>query len=190
MVNYEESRVKLTNTQLNKLSYAAKNKTGTVLWITKKNFQEDELTHELFLTTKKRGKIRNTFAKNMLTDIKLNKAKLCKIIHSGGFLSNAMGKIGKEALTNLTVPLAKDVLPKLATKATLSILDKFEREISVWVAVRAGKGFILFIPNKDMDYFIRIVKSLENSGLLIDGITETVQHEIKENKKMVFFLLW
>ena len=40
-----------------------------------------------------------------------------------------------------------------------------------------------------MDYFIRIVKSLENSGLLIDGTTETVQHEIKENKKMVFFLL-
>ena len=196
MVNYEESRVKLTNTQLKKLSYAAKNKTGTVLWITKKNFQEDELTHELFLTTKKRGKIRNTFAKNMLTDIKLNEAKLCKIIHSGGFLSNAMGKIGKEARMNLAVPLAKDVLPKLATKATLSILDKFERKISVWVAVRAvflslavRAGFILFISNKDMDYFIRIVKSLENSGLLIDGTTETVQHEIKENK-MVFFLLW
>ena len=35
-----------------------------------------------------------------------------------------------------------------------------------------------------MDYFI-----IENSGLLIDGTTETVQHEIKENKKMVFFLL-
>ena len=120
-----------------------------------------------------------------MTDIKLDKAKLCKIIHSGGFLSNAMGKIGKEALMNLTVPLAKDVLPKLATKLTLSILDKFERKISVWVAVRAGKGFILFISNKDMDYFI-----IENSGLLIDGTTETVQHEIKENKKMVFFLLW
>ena len=189
MVNYEEARVKLTNTQLKKLSYAAKNKTGTTLWITKKNFQEDELRHELFLTTKQRGKI-NTFAKNMLTDIKLNKAKLYKIIHSGGFLSNTIGKIGKEELMNLAVPLAKDVLPKLATKATLSILDKFERKISVWVAVRAGKGFILFISNKDMDYFIRIVKSLENSGLLIDGTTETVQHEIKENKKMVFFLLW
>ena len=51
MVSYEEARVKLTNTQLNKLKSAAKNKTGTTLRITKKNFQDEELPHELFLTT-------------------------------------------------------------------------------------------------------------------------------------------
>ena len=38
MANYEEARVKLTNTQLNKLKSAAKNKTGTTLRITKGNF--------------------------------------------------------------------------------------------------------------------------------------------------------
>ena len=52
MVNYEEARVKLTNTQLNKLKSAAKNKTGTTLRITEKNFQGEELIHELFLTTR------------------------------------------------------------------------------------------------------------------------------------------
>ena len=52
MVNYEEARVKLTNTQLNKLKSAAKNETGTTLRITKKNFQGEELIHELFLTTR------------------------------------------------------------------------------------------------------------------------------------------
>ena len=41
--------------------------------------------------------------------------------------------------------MAKDVLPKLATKATSSVLDKFERKISGKGAVRAGKGFTLFI---------------------------------------------
>ena len=86
-----------------------------------------------------------------MTDKKLNKAKLCKIIHSGGFLSNAMGKIGKEALMNLTVPLAKDVLPKLATKATLSIFDKFERRISGRQTTRAGKEIHLFILHEDKD---------------------------------------
>ena len=50
MTNYEEARVKLTNTQLNKSKSAAINKTGTTLRITKKNFQDEELPLELFLT--------------------------------------------------------------------------------------------------------------------------------------------
>ena len=71
MTNHEEARVKLTNCQLNKLNSAAKNKTGTTLRITKKNFQDEELSHELFLTTRQKAKIRNAFANNMSTDIKL-----------------------------------------------------------------------------------------------------------------------
>ena len=42
MANYEEARVKLTNTQLKKLKSAAKCKTGVTLRITKNNFQEEE----------------------------------------------------------------------------------------------------------------------------------------------------
>ena len=38
MENYQEARVKLTNTQLNKLKFAAKNKTEAALRVTKKNF--------------------------------------------------------------------------------------------------------------------------------------------------------
>ena len=38
MANYQEARVKLTNTQLNKLKSAAKNRTGTILRLNKKNF--------------------------------------------------------------------------------------------------------------------------------------------------------
>ena len=36
MANYQEARVKQTNTQLNKLKSAAKNKTGTILKLNKK----------------------------------------------------------------------------------------------------------------------------------------------------------
>ena len=50
MTNYQEVRVKLTNSQLNKLKSAVKNKTGAALRINKKNFQGEELPHELFLT--------------------------------------------------------------------------------------------------------------------------------------------
>ena len=83
--------------------------------------------------------------------------------------------------------MIKDVLHKLATKATASVSDKFERKISGRETVRARKGFNLFISSDDMDD-IKMVKSLENSGLLSDGASETVKHEIK-NQKMDFFLL-
>ena len=48
-------------------------------------------------------------------------------------------------LLDLAVPFAKDVLPILANKTTSSVLDNFERKINGWGAVRAEKGFTLFI---------------------------------------------
>ena len=46
MENYEETRITLKNTQLNKLKSAAKNKTEKTLRITKKNLQDEELPRE------------------------------------------------------------------------------------------------------------------------------------------------
>ena len=40
MANYQETRVKLTNAKLDKLKSAAKNKTGIMLRINKKNFKD------------------------------------------------------------------------------------------------------------------------------------------------------
>ena len=40
MANYQEARIKLTNTQLNKLKSAAKNKAGTILRLNRKNFED------------------------------------------------------------------------------------------------------------------------------------------------------
>ena len=62
-----------------------------------------------------------------------------KIIQSGGFLSktlgNMMSNFMKKALLDFVAPLANDVLPQVATKATLS--DKFEKIISRQEVVRA-----------------------------------------------------
>ena len=49
-------------------------------------------------------------------------------------------------------------------------------------AVRTEKGFALFFSNKNMSEIIKIIKSLYNSNVLIDGITETVKHEIKKQE--------
>ena len=50
----------------------------------KKNFEDEELPHELFLATSQTTKIRNAFANNMSTDIKLSKGQISTIIKSGG----------------------------------------------------------------------------------------------------------
>ena len=76
MTNYQEARVKLTNTQLNKLKLVRKNKTRTILRFNKKNFEDEELPHEFFLTETQTTKIENAFANNISTDIKLSKAQI------------------------------------------------------------------------------------------------------------------
>ena len=101
MANYQEARVKLTSTHLIKLKSAAKNKTGTILKLNKKNFEDEELANALFLRTRQTTKIRNAFAKNMSTDIKLIKAQISKIIQSGGSFCSWLGNLGKKALTKL-----------------------------------------------------------------------------------------
>ena len=48
--------------------------------------------------------------------------------------------------------------------------------------MRARKGFTLFIPNEDINDINKIMKSLEYSGVLIDGDTETVKNEMKKHE--------
>ena len=100
-----------------------------------------------------------------------------------------MGNLGKKALMNFAVPVATNVLPKLA-KATSSVLAKLKKIISWQGAVRAGKGLTFFISNEIMDDIIEIVKSLEDPSLLIGGASEILKHEIKKTKNVSFSLLW
>ena len=79
MVNYQKAKVKITITQLSKLKSAIKNGTA-LLKIIKKKFQDDELPHELFLTTRQKTKITNAFANNISADVKVSKAWISKII--------------------------------------------------------------------------------------------------------------
>ena len=40
----------------------------------------------------------------------------------------------------------------------------------------------LIISNDEMDDILKIIKSLEDSGLLLKGVSETIQHEAKEQR--------
>ena len=147
-----------------------------------KNFENEELPHELFLTTRQTTKIRNAFVNNISTDIKLSKAQISKIIQLGRSFGSWLGNLGKKALTNIAIPLARDNLSGLVSNLTSSAMNKFGRKISGELAVRAGKGFTLFISNEDMNDIIEIIKSLEDSGVVIYEVTEIVKHELKKQE--------
>ena len=82
MVEYSKVNVKLSDTQLKKLKTAVKDKTGTTLRMSLKMFNENDLPHELLLSTRQKTKLRNAFNNNMSTDLKLSKAYIFKILQS------------------------------------------------------------------------------------------------------------
>ena len=92
----------------------------------------------------------------MPTDKKLSKAQISKIIQTGGSFGSWLGNLVKKALSNITIPLARDNFPGLVSNLTSNAINKFEREISGKGAVRAGKGFTLFISNEDVNGIIKI----------------------------------
>ena len=106
MVEHSKVKVKLTDMQLNKLKTAAKNKTGTTLWMGLKMLDRNDLPHEFLLTTRQKAKLRNAFNNNMSTDLELSRAHISKIIQSGGFLGSLLSKLAGP-LMKVAIPLAK-----------------------------------------------------------------------------------
>ena len=86
----------------------------------------NNLSHELFLTTRQTTKQRNAIENNMSTDIKLSKAQIYKIIQSGGFLGKLLGlllKSGLQLTKNVIEPLTKSALIPLELTAIVSASD-------------------------------------------------------------------
>ena len=48
--------------------------------------------------------------------------------------------------------------------------------------VLAGKRIILVTSNEDRDDIDKMIKLLENSGVLLDGVSKTIKHEIKRQE--------
>ena len=98
MVEYNTGNATLSNSQLNKLKSAVKNRQGTILRMNARMFSANNLPHELLLTTRQITKLRNAIENNMSTDIKLSKAQISKIIQSGDLLGKLLGPLIKTGL--------------------------------------------------------------------------------------------
>ena len=151
MVEYSKVNVKSSDTQLQKLKNAVKNKTGTSLSISFKMFNKNDLPHELLLTARQKTKLRNAFNNNISTDLKLSKAQISEIIQSGGCLGSLSSKLAGP-LMKVAVSIAKNVLAPLGTIAAASAIDAaIQKKIH-------GSGKIIFIiSNEEMNDIIKIL---------------------------------
>ena len=77
----------------------------------------------------------------------------------------------------VAMPLAKNVLEPLGLTAAMSAIDG-----SIKKKMLGAGTTTLIISNDEINDIIKIVKSLENSGVLLKGVSETIQHEAKEQR--------
>ena len=111
----------------------------------------------------------------MATDIKLSKTQIKKLIQSGGFLGELLSKLAGP-LMKVAMPLAKNVLAPLVLTAAMSAIDgSIQKKIH-------GSGVKLIIEQEDMKDIMKITKALENSGILLKGVSKTIKNETKEQR--------
>ena len=159
MVKYTKVNVKLSDSQLKKLKEAVSNITGTILRISLKMFNGDNLPLKLLLTTRQKTKTRNAFNNNTSTNIKLSKAQINKMIQSGGFLGKLLGpllKTGLPLLKNVIKPLAKSALIPFGLTAAASAADA-----GIHKKILGSGNTTLVISNEEMNDIIKIVQALK-----------------------------
>ena len=113
------------------------------------------------------------------------------MIQSGGFLCRLLDpllKTGLPLIKNVTKLLAQSVLTPLGLTAAGSAADAGIHEKKILRLSRShsfssalhNNTTTLIILNDEMKGIIEIVKSLEDSSLLLRGFSETIQNEAKE----------
>ena len=98
------------------------------------------------------------------------------MIQSGGFLGNLLGKLAGP-LMKVAIPLAKNVLAPLGISAAMSAIDG-----SIKKKMFGSGTTTLIISNDETDDILKILKSLQDSNVILKGVSETIQHEAKEQR--------
>ena len=76
----------------------------------------------------------------------------------------------------VAMPVAKNVLAPLGLTAAMSAIDgSIQEKIH-------GSGVKLVIEQEDMNDIIKIIEALENSGILLKGISKTIESETREQR--------
>ena len=144
---------------------------------------ETNFLHSLLLNNTQVSRLLKAFVNNSSGNIKLSRTQLHKIGQSVGFLGRILGPLLKIALPltkNVVKVVVKSVLIPLRLKAAASATDaKKEKKISQ--KKMFGSGMTpLPTSNEEMDDIMKIIKTLQESGLLTKGVSKTIKDEAKE----------
>ena len=123
--------------------------------------------HELLLTNRQVTNIRQVFVNHLSTDINFSKAQLSKTMQSRRFLGRLLGpllKTGLPLMKSVIKPLAKSLLIPLGLTAAASAADV---GIHKKILGSTHNNTTLIISNDEMDDILKIMKSLEDSGVLL-----------------------
>ena len=80
-------------------------------------------------------------------------------------------------MKNILKPLAKSVLIQLGLTTAVSATDQANHK-----KIFGSGNMTLRISNEDMNDIMKIIESLEESGLLIKDISKTIKNEAKEQE--------
>ena len=103
------------------------------------------------------------------------------MIQSGGFLGKLLGPLLRAALPlvkNVIQPLAKSVLIPSRLTAAGSAADAGKNK-----KILGSETTIILISNDEMEDIMKIIRSIESSGLLFKEVSETIQNEAKKQKR-------
>ena len=120
------------------------------------------------------------FANNSSANIKLSETQLQKIGPQGRVLGRLLGPLLKTRLpliSNILKTLAKSVLTPIGLTTPASATNAAIHKTMFRFGFRT-----LIISNEEMNDIMKIVKSVEESELLIKGVGETIKNEAKEQK--------
>ena len=147
-----------------------------------KSNDENNFPHKLLLTNTQVSKVLKAFENGSTANIKLSKTPFKKIKQLEGFLGRLLEPFVKPVL-----PLIGNVLKSLA-KSVLTLLELTAGATGVAIHNKIfGSGMtVLIISNEEMNHIMKIVKSLEETGLLKKGVSETIKNEAKEKQRRVF----
>ena len=128
------------------------------------------------MTKRQINKLNKAVSNNSAFDIKVSKNQMKKIVRSGGSLKTLLSKLAGP-LMKVAMPLAKNVLAPLGLTTSMSAFHG-----SIQKKIHGSGTTTLIIPNEDMNDIMKIIKGLEDSGILLKGVTKTVKNETKEQK--------
>ena len=109
----------------------------------------------------------------------MSKTQLHKIGQPGGFLGRLLGpllKTGLPLIGNVLKPLAKSLLIPLGLTAAAAAAT----DASIYKNMFGSDNTTLIISNEEMNDIMKIINSLEESGLLIKGVSKLLKNEGKE----------